>query len=98
VWSFIIGVLTDIPSLASWGALLYVAWLSDCGFLTIIAVSLLGFVICICLCLDYFVFFYYVLSGVGAPCSVCSAVVVMSVVKALSVRCLCARLITTYIL
>jgi hypothetical protein len=29
----------------------YVAWLSDCGFLTIIAVSLLGFVICVCLCL-----------------------------------------------
>jgi hypothetical protein len=74
-------VLTVIPSLDLWGALLHVVWLSDCGFLTIIAVSFVGFVICLCLCLDYFVFFYYVLCGVGAPCSVCSAVVVMSVVK-----------------
>jgi hypothetical protein len=39
----------------------------------------------ICLCPNYFMFslFYYVLSDVGAPYSVCSAVVVISVVKAL---------------
>jgi hypothetical protein len=35
-------VLAVIPSLDSWDALLHIAWLSDCGFLTVIAVSFVG--------------------------------------------------------
>jgi hypothetical protein len=85
-----------MPSLDSWGALSYVAWLSELRFLgyncCLIDWDLYYVYACalIILCL----FFYYVLSDVGAPYSVCSAVVVMSVVKALSV-CVCVHVFNT---
>jgi hypothetical protein len=86
MWPFTNTCVGVMPSLDSWGALSYVAGLSELRFL--------GYNCCLIdwdlyyvfsLCLDYFMFFffYYVLNDVGAPYSVCSAAVVIYVVKAL---------------
>jgi hypothetical protein len=82
-------VLTFKSSLDSWNALLRVVRLSDCSLLTInCCLVFWGFRVCIYLCLDYYLYvvpsFYCVLRRIRALYSVCSVVVVLFVVKALS--------------